>query len=98
MLRAHVGVDRRGAGDVGAGQDGDAVVISAKAVVESASALEVGVLERRDGETERRGKGLPQGRDVVEEGVEREELGAGSNGTSEKHRERILLYLGSWPW
>ena len=66
---ARVGVDRRGAGDVGAGQDGGALV--------------VGVLEGRDGETESGGEGLSQFGDVVEEGAEREELGAGSDGTSD---------------
>ncbi|KAI1792458.1 hypothetical protein LXA43DRAFT_972582 [Ganoderma leucocontextum] len=80
---ARVGVDRRGTGDVGTGQDGGALVVFAKAEVESGCALEVGVLEGCEGETESGGEGLSQVGDVVEEGVEREELGAGSDRRTE---------------
>ena len=69
---ARVGVDKRGTGDVGAGQDGSALVIFAKAEVESGCALKVGVLEGCDGETESGGEGLSQIGDVVGEVVERE--------------------------
>jgi len=82
MRHARVAVDRSGTGDVGAGQDGDALVVLTKVVVESACAFKVGVLKGRDGETESGGEGLPQLGDLVEEGVEREELGA-SDGTSD---------------
>ncbi len=80
---ARVDVDRRRAGDVGASQDGGAVVVFAKAKVESGRALEVRVLEGCDRETESGGEGLSKVGDVVEEGVEREEVGAGSDGTSD---------------
>ena len=43
----------------------------------------MGVLEGRDRETESGGEGLSQVGDVIEEGVEREELRAGSDGTSD---------------
>ena len=55
---------------------------SAKAEVESSCALEVGVHEGCDRETKSGGEWLSQVGDVVEEGFEREELGAGSDGTS----------------
>jgi hypothetical protein len=83
MRHAGVGVDRRGTGNVGAGQDGGALVVFAKVEVESSCALKVGVLEGCNGETESGCEGLSQVGDVVEEGVEREELGAGSDGTSD---------------
>jgi hypothetical protein len=42
---ARVAVDRRGTGDVGAGQDGGALVVFTKTKIESSCALEVGVLK-----------------------------------------------------
>ena len=47
-----------GTGNVGAGQDGGTLVVFIKTEVESSCALKVGVLEGRDGETERGGEGL----------------------------------------
>jgi hypothetical protein len=79
---------------VGTGQDGDAVVILAKAVVESASALEVGELERRDGETGSRGEWLSQVGDLIEEGVEREELGPSSDGAGYYRLNECHLNFG----
>ena len=90
---ARVGVDRRGTGDVGAGQDGGAIVVFAKTEVESSCALEVGVLEGCDGETESGGEGLSQVGDFIEEGVEREELGAG-DGTSDYRLDKGHLDVG----
>lgn len=65
----HAVVDRRGEGNVGASQDRSALVVFAKAEVESGCALEVGVLEGCNGETESSGEWLSQVGDVVE-GVE----------------------------
>ena len=78
-----IAVGRRRTGCVGASQDGDAIVISAKAEVESSCTLVLGVLERCDRETENGGEWFLQLRNVVKEGVKREELGAGSGGTTD---------------
>ena len=96
VVRAHhalVGVDRR-SGDVGAGQHGDARVVFAQAEVQSGCALEVGVLEGHDGETESGGEGFSQVGDVIEEGVERDELRAGSNGRSDYRLDKGHLDVG----
>ena len=94
LSHARVGIDGSGTGDVGAGQDGGALVIFVKAEVESGCALKVGVLEGCDRETESGGEGLSQVGDTVEEGVEREELGAGSNGTSDYRLDKGHLDSG----
>src|SRR6266478_3745722 len=65
MCHACVGVDSRGTGDMGTGQDGHAVVFFAKTEEESACALKVGVPEGCDGETESGGEGLSQVGDFV---------------------------------
>ena len=67
---------------MGAGKDSGTLVIFAKAEVGSSCALEVGVLEGHDGETESGGEGLSQVGDIVKEGVERKELRASNDGTS----------------
>ena len=89
-----VGVDRRGTGDMGAGQDGDAVVTFIKPEVESSCTLEVGVVEGCDRETEGGGERLSQVGDVVEEGVKREEFGASSDGTSDYRLDKGHLNGG----
>jgi len=61
---------------VGSGEEGDAVVVTAEAEVERASALVVGRPERGDGEAERGREGLAELGDGVSEGVEGEELRA----------------------
>lgn len=60
-----VAVGMRRTGYVGAGQDGDAIVIFAKAEIESSCTLVLGALEGCDGETENGGEWLSQLRDVV---------------------------------
>lgn len=79
---------------MGAGQDGDALVFFAKAEEERACALKIGVPEGCDGEAESGGEGLPQVGDSSEEGVEREELVAGSDGTSDYRFDEGHLDVG----
>jgi hypothetical protein len=82
---------------MGACQDSGAFIIFAQAEVESDCALEVGVLEGCDGETESGGERLSQIGDVVEEGVKREELGAGSHSTSDYRLDERNLYARNQP-
>ena len=79
---------------MGAGQHGSAVVIFTKTKEESACALEAGVSEGCDGETESGGEGLSKVGDFVEEGVEREELGAGSDRASYYRLDKCHLDVG----
>ncbi|EPQ60049.1 hypothetical protein GLOTRDRAFT_123807 [Gloeophyllum trabeum ATCC 11539] len=89
VFHTPAGVDRKGTGDVGAGQDGDPVVIFAGAIVQGACALVAGLLEACDGETKGAGKGLPQFRERVGNGVEWEETrtsdGTSDNGLNESY-------------
>jgi len=84
-LARHARVGKRGrrASNVGSGEEGDAVVVTAEAEIERAGALIVGRPERGDGEAERGREGLAELVDGVSEGVEREELRA-------THRARHL--------
>ena len=78
---------------MGAGQDGGAIVVLVKTEVESGCALKVGILEGCDGEAESGSEGLSQVGDFVEEGAEREELGAG-DGTSDYRLDKGHLDVG----
>jgi len=82
VCHARVGIDRKGTGDMGTGQDSCAIVVITKAEVESSYTLKVGVLEGCNGETQSGSEGLSKVGNIVEKGVEREELGARTNRTS----------------
>jgi hypothetical protein len=63
---------------MGAGKDGNAVVIAAEAEVETACPLIIGVSQGCDGQTKSAGEWLPQLRETVEKRIEREALRTGA--------------------
>jgi len=76
---------------MGTGQDSAAIVVFTKTEVQNSCVLKVSVLKGYDKETQSSSKGLSEGRNIVDKGVNRKELEASTNPTSYSRLEKGYL-------